>query len=207
MKTIKNFYNEAVAASVPLAASLTEATRTIKFTSTGISKVMDTMNGGVMAHGGFHRVFGGHSTLDWNLWSNHGTDFPIELAKDSLTPNGLPLPGVETLVRKGFLKATTAQSWGSLCIGKMVSASIGIFDTGINLRKAIKDEEAFKEVSNSVILKGAIKVATATAHSNIPLAIAGVIDIGLGVRSKIGGLYEFNFDELGHMMAPAYMQS
>ena len=43
---------------------------------------MDTANGGVMSHGGFHRAFGGHSVLDMEIWKDFGFQYPIELSKD-----------------------------------------------------------------------------------------------------------------------------
>ena len=77
------------------AHKITEATSTISTSATKLSKIMDTAGRGPDAYVVFHRIFGGHDSRDLDMWSRHSLDYPKELLKDFITPNGLPLPGVK----------------------------------------------------------------------------------------------------------------
>ena len=189
-------------AALPLAETITHATKGIKFTANTVSRAMDVANGGVKAHGGFHRLYGGHS-FDFTMFKKFGFSHPFEMAKDSLTPNALPLPGVETAVRKFNLSSSAAQKWGTLNVGGMVAATLGGVDTIFNMRKFHVHKEKFKDTITSITIKGVVKVGVGTAHGNLPLIAFGVCDLATVVYSKIEGSIEFEFESSEFGMYPA----
>lgn len=175
---------------------ITEFTKGIHVTANAVSRAMDTTNGGVLKHGGYHRVFGGHSIADAKMWSKYGFKFSKEIGKDIITRNGIPLPAVETAVNNGWIKAGFAQTWGSVNIGDIFASGLSAIDTSLSARKFINDRDAFAERSTQVLIKGAFKIATAATHANAPLMIMGACDVGISLYSKLESSVEFDFDEI-----------
>lgn len=146
---------------------------------------MDVANGGVNAHGGFHRVFGGHSFTDLEFWKRFGIKFPKEILVDSLTPNGTPLPGIETLTKMGLISPSDATNWGSLNIGDALGASVAMIDTGLGIVRIYRDDSSLDDKTFSLSVKGTVKIAAGAGHGNILLIAAGITDLSLAARSAI----------------------
>ncbi len=164
---------------------ITDLTSCIRFKPNTVSKIMDTMHGGVLKHGGYHRLFGGHSIADFKMWSKHGIQFGKEIAKDYLSKNGVPIPGTETAVRKGVIKTSIAQKWGSMNVGDGIAAGVSAIDSAFNVHKFITDEEGFRNNASIIAFKGATKVIVSSFHGNIPLMALGAADIGMVAWSKL----------------------
>ena len=167
------------------AHQITSLTKFIKFKANAISSAMDVANGGVKAHGGFHRVFGGHSIADIKMWQKHGIKFPAEVFKDSLTPNGVPGPGVETLVKAKKVSASTATKWGSLHVGKACAGVIAAVDTYGNIKRFVNDGTIEDDKLIKQTFKGAIEIGFGFCTGNIPVAVCGVVDLGLTTYTAI----------------------
>lgn len=195
LKAVKKFRDPLIIVMIPTSERLTDLTKGIRFAANSVSRAMDTANGGVLKHGGFHRLHGGHSMFDFKMWAKHGVKFPTEVAKDSLTTNGVPLPGTETAVNSGAVKASVAQKWGCLNIGDLAAGAVAAADTCLNARKFVQDREAFDGASNRVLRKATIKLAVASSHGNIPLAVAGACDVGMVAYSKLEKYLEIDFSE------------
>ena len=155
---------------------------------------MDTMHGGVLKYGRFHRLYGGHSAADSGMWARFGTRYGKELAKDSLTNNGLPIPGIETAVRSGVLKASTAQKWCCLNVGDIFAAGVSAVDTALNVRQFIRNEDRFREHSSKIAFKGVTKITVASIHGNVPLMVLGATDVGMAAWSKLSSSIEIEFE-------------
>lgn len=168
--------------SIALSPLLTEATKGISVKATTLSRIMDTANGGVLAHGGMHRVMGGHSLVDLSAWMEHGSDYFVELSKDFITTYGLPLPGVETLATKGLITKTTATNIGSLNIGQTLGLGFPVLET-IQTRKKIRTGEISAN-SNRPIISGSLKVAIGLITNNPLVILNGAVDIGLSLNDK-----------------------
>ncbi|AFX99942.1 Hypothetical protein Bdt_0234 [Bdellovibrio bacteriovorus str. Tiberius] len=183
---------------------VTELTKGIRFTANAVSQTMDTMNGGILKHGGFHRLYGGHSIVDSDLWGRFGFRFAREVGKDSLTTNGIPLPGVQTAVTKNLISPKIAQNLGSLNIGDFLASGIAMIDTGVSAHRFIKDRASFLESSNRVLIKGTIKIATASFHGNLPLMALGTCDLAMYGYSKIEKRAEIDFELAPHFFPFAF---
>ena len=182
LKTSKPFV---IAASVPGADYCTTFTSGIRVTATPVSRIMDTAGGGWMKHGGLHRLYGGHDISNLAYWRRFGLKFPRELAKDFITRNGLPYPRLQSAVTKGWVKASTAQRFGTWNVGKFAASSIGVLDTAFVVRKFSIDREYVGEHWRSKTFKGAVKLFTGTSTGNIPLALAGAVDLSLVAYAKV----------------------
>jgi hypothetical protein len=189
---ITYIYSAAVSPSFFEGHKITSITKVIRFKANWVSSAMDTAHGGFAKHGGYHRLFGGHSSFDWKNWNRFGPRYATELAKDSLTPNGLPLPGVETAIRNKWISVDFANKWGTMHIGKMAAAGVGILDTGWNVSQYLMDRERLAEKSSQVMLKGALKVAAGSIHGNLPLAAMGLVDVCLAGCAKVDQSFEFD---------------
>lgn len=175
---------------------ITSLTKAVHFSSNTISRAMDTANGGVLRHGGFHRIFGGHSIMDYEMLSKYGPKYFVEIGKDSLTPNGIPIPGVETLVNKGLLSAGVAQKWGSMAIGNIAAAGIAGIDTAINLRRLLKQDEEVDLNPRSLGLKGTAKVIIGAGSGNAPLMVFGACDLTISLYSVLESQIQIDVSDL-----------
>lgn len=189
----------AIATAIAFSPLIIEATKTIKFDANAVSIAMDVAEGGYMKYGGYHRLFGGHSIFDFSMWKEHGFAFLKEIGIDSLTPNGVPLPGVETLVKEGLVTPKFATNWLSLNIGGALCAALSMADTGVSIYKSKKNTLKGKEIN--VALKGVAKITTGCMTMN-PFPIAfGTIDLYLAASQTVGNKVDFEFDL---SPAPAY---
>jgi len=143
---------------------------------------MDVANGGYRAFGGYHRLFGGHSIVDLDMWSRFGPRFALELGKDSLTTAGLPLPGVQTAVlTKKWISASFAQKWMTINAGKFLGIGAAAIDSAISISKLRHDLVTPAHVA----VKGGIKIAAGLSFGNIPLVAVGIADLGIAGMSHI----------------------
>ncbi len=171
--------------AISLSNHITSFTKVIKFKANAISKVMDLANGGVKAHGGFHRVFGGHSIVDIEMWKTHGLDFGVEVLKDSLTSNGTPMPGTETLAKAKLISPSNATSWGSLNIGEAITGIVAIVDTFSNTVKFVRADSLDDQETIGIAIKGALKTGVGVSTSNIPVIVCGIADLSISLASTI----------------------
>lgn len=160
---------------VPSAEHLTTLTKGLRFKANVTSRAMDTANGGVLKYGGYHRFYGGHSAVDIRMWKRFGARYPVELAKDSFTSNGLPIPGVQSAARKNWFKPGTLKKWGKLNIGDIVADAVAAVDTATVVHKFIKRRDVLAEQSCRVLLKAGTKVVTGVVHGNIPLMASFIL--------------------------------
>lgn len=176
----KNTLQHIATSSVIVAANLlTSLTKAFHFTPNKLSIIMDTAGGGTLKHGGFHRLYGGHDVFNFSYWNRYGTKYAKELGKDFLTPNGLPYPKLQYAVKKGYIKAATAQKYGTWTVGKACSAAIGIVDSAFVINKFLNKRHALNEHWVTQSLKGCLKLGIGAGHGNIPLAAAGATDLSL----------------------------
>lgn len=183
--------------AIALSQSLTNLTSTISTKASTLSKIMDTANGGTNAHGGFHRIFGGHEFWDLDMWSSFGLDYPKELLKDAITPNGLPLPGTKELIEKFGVSYQTAQDWGCVNIGDLIGGSISIIDSGLKLKKFIKNENS-EEVESSEVVSLLLKLSIATGTTNPIMLTTCLLDAGILAKRSYDNSFEgmFEFDPI-----------
>jgi hypothetical protein len=175
------------AATVVASQGVVNVTSGIKFTANAVSEAMDTANGGVKAFGGFHRVAGGHSLFDLAMWKNFGLDFPVELSKDFLTPNGLPLPGVQTLVNNDIISLSIATKWGSVNISGLVGAPIAVFGTAARVRLLLRDPGYYDdlEVFSGAGLSAGVKLVAGGTTANPIILGAALFDVAILINSAI----------------------
>lgn len=183
--------------AIALSQSLTNFTSTISTKATTLSKIMDTANGGTNAHGGFHRIFGGHDFWDLDMWSSYGFDYPKELLKDVITPNGLPLPGVKEAIEKLGVSVQTAQDWGCVNIGDLIGGSISVIDSGLKLNQFIKSETS-EEVNSSEVASLLLKLSIATGTTNPIMLMTCLVDAGILAKRSYDNSFEgmFEFDPI-----------
>ncbi|RYZ77566.1 MAG: hypothetical protein EOP05_01335 [Proteobacteria bacterium] len=180
--------------SIPSSEQITVITKTIRFKANALSRIMDTANGGILKYGGAHRIFGGHSVADLSMWLKHGAQYAKELAKDSLTNSGLPLPGIETAVAKAKICTLSfAKKWGCMNIGDMAAGTVGVVDTGIALKRIVRSDGKTTN-AKSRALKGALKIGIAVSHGNAVLAAAGLTDLAIAATSELSRLACDGFD-------------
>jgi hypothetical protein len=188
-RSIKNFSS---AVAIPSLNSVTELTKSLKFKANGLSSAMDTAGGGYLKHGGFHRLYGGHDISSAAYWKKYGFRYGKELSKDFITPNGLPIPKLQVAVKKGMIKTSVAQKYGTWTIGKASAALVGIADTGFVIKKFIKNRDELSEHWISNTAKGVVKAVVGVSSGNLPLAAAGLIDLSLVAVAKIEDAVELD---------------
>lgn len=179
--------------SMALGQSLTSFTSTITTKATTLSKIMDTANGGVNAHGGFHRIFGGHDFWDLKMWSSYGFDYPKELLKDVITPNGLPLPGAKEAIEKLGVSVQTAQDWGCVNIGDLIGGSISVIDSGLKIKKLVQNETS-GEVESREIASLLLKIAIATSTTSPIMLSTCLVDAGILAKRSYDNSFEGMFE-------------
>lgn len=167
------------------ACEIVEFTKGIKFAANTVSKAMDAANGGVLANGGWHRLFGGHSLVDFDMWQKYGGRYPVELAKDFLTKNGLPLPGVQTLVENKLVSVQFATKFGSLNIGGFLGGSLGFTGSLVRMRKLQKDPAAYDDKMLSTGFTGTLKILSGSMSANPVLLLSGIVDVGIASNSLV----------------------
>lgn len=170
-------------AVIPVMDSITEYTKHIKFIPNGISRAMDTANGGVLSHGGFHRVWGGHSIIDLEMWHKFGFSYPVEVVKDLLTANGVPLPGVQTLVANGVIGPKIATQWLSVNIGDVAGIAVGGYLTARRCYQVYVDPTAHDGQAMSLGFSGGVKLIVGIGTTNVFLVGFGVVDLMLASRA------------------------
>jgi hypothetical protein len=175
------------------AHKITEATATISTSATKLSKIMDTAGGGPDAYGGFHRIFGGHDFWDLDMWSRHGLDFPKELLKDFITPNGLPLPGVKEAIEKLGVPVQTAQEWGCVNIGEFMGGGLSIVDSAMKIKKYTSGNTD-DEIESSEYISLLIKCAIATGTTNPLLAASALSDCTLLMKRSYDQSFQNHFN-------------
>ncbi len=177
---------------------MTTAHKSVEFSTyfatsaTKLSKVMDVAGGGPKVHGGFHRIFGGHNFWDIDLWTKHGIDFPKELFKDFITPNGLPLPGTKELIEKLGASAQTAQEWGCINIGEFLGGGISIVDTVKKIKSYKDNPEA--EIEQSEYISLLLKIAISTSTTNPIMAASAFSDATLLMKKHFDKSFEGSFE-------------
>lgn len=186
LKAVKSSASDHFATiATPVAEYTTEITKGIKFAANKVSLAMDTGNGGVSAHGGFHRVFGGHSFFDLDMWQKYGIRYPIKVMTDTLTSNGAPMPGVETATNAISISPSTATDWGSLNVGDVGGIALALADTTWSVVKIARGPSALDGKELRLGVKGSVKILTGASHGNIPPMVFGVADVALAARSVV----------------------
>lgn len=162
---------------------VTEMTKNIGVKATSISQIMDTANGGVIVHGGMHRVVGGHSVADIGNWIKFGPNYISELSKDFITPHGLPLPGVETLARNNLISKSFATKYGSINIGQSIGLGFSVLQS-YRMRMDIKSNK-LDPMGSKPLVVGGLKISIGIATNNPFVAINGAVDIALNINDRL----------------------
>lgn len=156
-----------------------------------MSRWMDISSTGAGYGGRYHRVVHGHDIL-----SNFSTvkakfgakaaisQYPVEILKDSSTPDGVPLPGVQRLVKVKAITLKNGATWGSVNMGKALSGVLAIYGTFV-LYKAGK-ESKIKKPSNFIFAVAGVvtKIASGYSTQNPVLIVSGVTDIVILVGNR-----------------------
>jgi hypothetical protein len=179
-----------MAAIIASAHKITDTTKTIHTTATKLSRVMDTSGGGPVANGGFHRILGGHDFWDIDMWSRYGLEFPKELFKDVITPNGLPLPGAKEAIEKLGISVQSVQDWGCINIGEFIGGGISFIDSGLKVKKYISGDVGC-DIEASEYVSLLMKCAIATGTTNPIVAGSALSDATLLIKRA----YDQSFDD------------
>lgn len=174
------------------AHKIVEATNSIHTSATKLSKVMDTAGGGPDLHGGFHRIFGGHDFWDVDMWSKYGLEYPRELLKDFITPNGLPLPGAKEAIEKLGISTQTAQDWGCINIGEFFGGGLSFVDSALKIKKYASGN-CDEEVKSSEYVSLLFKCAVAASTTNPIVASSALSDAALLMKRSVDQSFQDHF--------------
>lgn len=156
------------------------------FKATDMSSWMDGL-----ASGAYHRVEAGHDIL-FNakaIYEKFGLtglvkDYPIELSKDFLSKHGIPLPGVEGLVRADIISHKVGTKWLSINAGDMFPGGLAIYHTYKLYKQSKKGK--FKKTDVIWISVGiGVKIVAGVLQTNPILIISGVIDGYILLRNRV----------------------
>ncbi len=189
---------------------VTGATQHIEkmFPPTELSLWMDIVGG--HAGGWYHRVRHGHDFLAnvELVYKNFGVkgvvQYPVEIAKDALTPHGVPVPGVQHLYEANLIGAKDATQWLSITSGKCLVAGIAIYTTYRlykKTRSGTLDRRSVIWASVGVVTK----VTSGVVTHNAVLILSGCADAVLvldnlaDIRSNLEKFFDFVVsDEMLH---------
>ncbi len=157
------------------------------FKATDMSSWMDGL-----ASGAYHRVEAGHDVL-FNakaIYEKFGLtglvkDYPIELSKDFLSKHGIPLPGVEGLVKANIISHKVGTKWLSINAGDMFVGGLAIYLTYKLYKKSKKGKFNKKDVIWISVGMGGVKVVAGVLQANPILIISGVIDGYILLRNRV----------------------
>lgn len=169
---------------------LTNVTK--NFLQTGPNPLSRHMDGGRIVRGPYHRVMHGHDPLmnSTKVYKRFGIkglrQYPHELAKDFVTPNGLPMPGVEKLVKERIVPPRFATHWLSLNLVDVLTGGFAWYGT----YRLYKDLKTSKDKPHSALFTigmAATKIAGGVVSHNPILLASGLTD---------GFLIFTNFEDL-----------
>ena len=135
-----------------------------------------------LASGAYHRVEAGHDIL-FNakaVYEKFGLtglvkDYPIELSKDFLSKHGIPLPGVEGLVKAGIIPHKVGTEWFSVNAGEMFSGGLAIYHT-CKLYKKSKKGHFTKKDTIWISVGIGVKLVAGVSQTNPILIVSGLSD-------------------------------
>lgn len=153
---------------------------------------MDTANGGVRAHGGYHRVFGGHCIDDWAKWKRYRFAYGKELLKDAITPNGVTFKKVEKLTRARKIAPKVATKLGSVTVGMAIQNITAAADTYQNVRSGIYNQESFRY--KSTVAKGCGKIINSAVCASPTQAVLGTSDLIISGYCFVSQKASINFE-------------
>ena len=163
-----------------------------KFQATPVSRAMDRAYGGVKKFGRYHRTMGGHSIADIKMWRKYKLKYAKELAKDFITPEGLPLLGIQTARRMKLVSAKTASRWGSAHVGHFFGFIAATRETYSNIRTFQQDPEEFLHGSASIVMSGGYKILSGAVAWELMSILSGVCDIGLVTYAQVDSALTFD---------------
>ena len=135
-----------------------------------------------LASGAYHRIEAGHDIL-FNakaIYEKFGLtglvkDYPIELSKDFLSKHGIPLPGVEGLVKANIISHKVGTEWLSVNAGDIFSGGLAIYHTYKLYKKSKKGKFNKKDVIWISVGMG-VKLVAGVLQTNPILIISGLSD-------------------------------
>ena len=158
---------------------ITDVTQKIhdSFKATNMSSWMDGL-----ASGAHHRVEAGHDILfnAKTVYEKFGLtglvkNYPIELSKDFLSKNGIPLPGVERLVKAELISHKVGTKWLSINVGEAFSGGLAIYHTYKLYKKSKKGQLNKKDILWISVGIG-IKTVAGALQTNPVLIVSGLFD-------------------------------
>ena len=138
------------------------------------------MDKGSNIHGQFHRLYHGHDFISniipfiKTFGIRKTPYFLYELAKDSLTKNGLPIGGVQFLANNKIINKNILNSYGSLNIGDFSAGSIALADS-YRFFKQYKKGFKTKDLSKGGF-RVIFKISYGVWRQSPLLVMSGVID-------------------------------
>lgn len=139
----------------------------------------------------FHRVWFGHDPLAnvAAIVEKYGVgglpEFAGQLLKDSTTPAGIPLPGVQWLVHAGAVKDTTATEWLSLNMGEALGHGLAIYGT----YRLYKTAKSGKQIHTGWAAFGiAMRLIGGVWTMNPVLILSGLANLYIVVSAKRGAM-------------------
>ena len=147
------------------------------FKATDMSAWMDGLASGL-----HHRVEAGHDFI-FNakaVYEKFGfeglvKDYPIELSKDFLSKNGIPLPGIEGLVKADVIRHKVGTEWLSVNAGDMFSGGLVIYHN-YKLYKKSKTEQFNKKGVIWISVGMGVKISAGVLQTNPILIVSGLSD-------------------------------
>ena len=135
-----------------------------------------------LASGAYHRVEAGHDILfnAKSVYEKFGIegiakDYPIELSKDFLSKHGIPLPGVEGLVKTNVVSHRDGTEWLSVNVGEIFSGGLAIYHTYKLYKKSKKG--VFTNGDKIWISVGiGVKLVAGVVQKNPILIVSGLSD-------------------------------
>lgn len=135
----------------------------------------------------FHRVWFGHDPV-----ANIGAvvdqfgvgalpEWALQLAKDSTTKSGIPLPGTQYLVHGGLVGDRTATNWLSMNVGEALSGGFAILGT-FKLARNLKQGKPIRE--GWAIAGVGFKLVGGVVQSNPVLILSGIADATMLVAAR-----------------------
>jgi len=149
-----------------------------------LSRMSEGVNAGSVTGGYLHRVWFGHDALSnmGDIVSKFGVSsvphYFMALFKDSTTKSGIPLPGVQMLVRSGAVSDKLATKWMSVTLPGMFGAGMAIYGT-LRLARTLEGGKLTKTKAVLATLGVGFKVIGGALHAQPFLVLSGLADAAL----------------------------
>ncbi|QDK37942.1 hypothetical protein [Bdellovibrio sp. NC01] len=161
------------------------------FKATEMSRWMDISSTGAGFGGRFHRVFHGHDFVSNfpEVVKRFGlkkalTQYPFEIFKDASTPDGVPLPGMQTPAKNNVITPKQAGTWGSQNLGKALGGAAAIYGSYSLYKNAENGDLVRPSVAILATVGVVTKVTAGVVTANPVILASGVADVAIMTKNK-----------------------